>query len=108
MRLLDFIQQDHRVGRAANALRQLTAFFIAYVPWRGADELRDGVLFHELRHIEANQRLLRTEQKFREAAGDFCFADAGGTEEKEAADGARGIFQSGAAAANSAGESGDG
>src|ERR1700730_3670624 len=66
------------------------------------------MLLHELRHIEANQRLLRTEQKFREAAGDFRLADAGGAEEEEAANGARRILESGAAAANGARQGGDG
>src|SRR5258705_13814381 len=107
MSLLDFVQENNRVRRAANAVGQLTAFFVAHVAWRGADELRDGMLFHEFRHIEANQRLLRTEQEFREAAGDFRFAYAGGAEEEEAADRARGIFESGAAAANGASERGD-
>src|SRR5258708_33241465 len=100
MSLLDFVQENNRVRRAANAPGQLSAFSRAYVAWRGADELRDGMLFHELRHIEANQRLLRTEQEFREAARDFRFAYAGGAEEEEAADGTRRVFESGAAAAN--------
>jgi len=106
--LLDFVQKNNRVRRAANTLGQLTAFFVAHVTWRGADELRHGMFLHELRHIEANQRLLRTEQEFREAAGHFRFADAGGAEEEEAANGTRGIFESGAAAANGASEGGDG
>src|SRR4029077_10976998 len=108
VRLLDFVQQDDRVRSAANAFGQLTAFFVAHVPWGSADELRDGMLFHEFRHIEAHQRLLRTEQEFREAAGDFRFSDAGGAEEEETSDGKRRIFQTGAAAANGACEGGDG
>src|SRR5258708_33936811 len=66
------------------------------------------MLFHELRHVEANQRLLRTKEKFREAAGNFGLADAGGTKEEEATDRARGGFQTGAAAGNGARERGDG
>src|SRR5216683_2971672 len=66
------------------------------------------MLFHELRHVEANQRLLRTKEKFCEAAGNFGLADAGGTKEEEATDGTRGVFQTGAAAANGARERGDG
>src|SRR4029077_15063266 len=108
VRLLDFVQQDDRVRSAANAFGQLTAFFVAHVPWRSADEVRDGMLFHEFRHIEAHQRLLRTEQEFREAAGDFRFSGAGGAEEEETSDGTRRIFESGAAAANGASEGRDG
>src|SRR6202158_500870 len=108
VRLLHFIQQDDGVGRAADALVQCPAFFVAHIAWRGADELRHGVFFHELRHVEANQRLLRTKQEFRETAGDFRLANAGGAKEEEAANGTRRIFQARAAAANSARESSDG
>src|SRR6266446_5568890 len=108
MRFLDFIQQDDRVRRPADAFRQLTAFFVAHVPRRRADQLRDGVLLHELRHIEADQRLLRTKQKLRQAASNFGFADAGRPEEKEAAHRTQRRLESRAAAANSAGQRGDG
>src|SRR5205823_12095862 len=84
MRLLDFIKQDDRVRSPADALRQLATFFVAHVTWRGTNQFRDGVLFHELRHVEANQRLLRTEQKLCQASGDFRFSDTCGTEEEEA------------------------
>src|SRR5271169_1214117 len=102
MRLLDFIQQDDRIGRPADTLRQLPALFVAHIPRRRADELRNGVFLHELRHIEAYQRLLRTEQEFRKPASDFRFADARGTQEEETTDGAQWRLETGAAAANGA------
>src|SRR6266850_649275 len=108
MRLLDFVKENNRVRRAANALSQLTAFFVAHVPWRRADQLRHGMLFHELRHIEAYQRLLRTKQKFREAARDFRLANTGRPEEEEAAHRSQGRLESCAAAANGASQRGDG
>src|SRR5260370_18826923 len=108
MRLLDFIQQDDRVRRAADAFRQLPAFFVAHVPWRRADQLRDGVLLHELRHVEAYQRLLRTKQKFGQAAGNFRLADAGRPEEKEAAHRTQRGLETRAAAADGASQGSDG
>src|SRR6202171_6096152 len=108
MRLLDFIQQDDRVRSPADALRQLPAFFVAHVPWRRTDQLRDGVLLHELRHVEANQRLFRTKQKLRQPPGDFRLADAGRPQEEEAAYRAQRRLETRAAAANGASQRGDG
>src|SRR2546427_5416524 len=58
-RSLDFIQQDDRVRRPADAFRQLPAFFVAHVPGRRADQLRDGMLLHELRHVETDRKSTR-------------------------------------------------
>src|SRR5437667_9411509 len=66
------------------------------------------MLFHEFRHVEADQRLLRTEQKLRQAPGNFRFAHARGTEEEEAAYRAQWRLQTCAAAANGAGQGGNG
>src|SRR5690348_9488520 len=107
MSLLDFIQQDDGIRRPADTLGQLTAFFVAHIPRRCADEFRNGVLFHEFRHIEANQRFLRPKQEFGQAARDFGFANAGGSKEKEAAHGTHRRFEPGAAAANGARQRGD-
>src|SRR5260370_3860169 len=104
MGLLDFIEQDHRVRRPADTLRQLPAFFVAHVPRRRANQLRDGMLFHDLRHVEANQRLLRTKQKFRQRPGYFGLSDAGRPKEEEAAQRTQGRLETGAAAANGAGQ----
>ncbi len=84
MRLLDFVEQDDRVRRALHALGELAAFFVAHVSRRRADQLRDRVLLHELRHIEADQRLLAAEHELRQGARDFGLADAGRSEEQEA------------------------
>jgi len=50
------------------------------------------VLLHELRHIEAEMKgLVGAEEEVREGARHLGFADAGGAEEEEAADGTRGV-----------------
>src|SRR5439155_1815561 len=81
--LLDFVEQDDRVRVALDALGQLAALFVADVARRRSDELRNRVLLHVLRHVEANQALLATEQESGERAGDFGFADARGSQERE-------------------------
>src|SRR5260370_7488144 len=108
MRLLDFIQQDDRIRRAADALRQLAAFLVTHVAWGRANQFRDGVLLHELRHVEANERFLRTEEKFRQAPRHFGLAYAGRPEEEEAAHWTQGRLEPRAAPANGASQCRDG
>ena len=90
MGLLDFVQKDDRVRRAAHPFGELAALFITDIAWRRADQLGDGVLLHELGHVKAHQRFFRAEEEFREAACYFRLADARGPEEKEASNRARG------------------
>ena len=87
VRLLDFVEQDDGIRRALDAFGQLAAFLVAHVSRRRTDELGDGVLLHELRHIEADERLVGAEEEVGQGARHLRFADAGGAEEEEAADG---------------------
>ena len=107
MRLLDFVEQDDRIRSTLHAFGQLTALFVAHVSRRRADQLGDRVLFHELGHIEADQRLLAAEHELRQGARHFGFADAGGSEEEERADGPVRALQAGARAADGAGQGAD-
>ena len=108
MRLFDFVEQDDRVGRTLDALGELTALLVAHVARRRTDELRDRVLLHELRHIEADQRLLAAEEEAGEGARHLRLADAGRSEEEERSDGAVGALEAGTGAADRAGEGRDG
>jgi len=108
VRLLDLIKQNHRVGRTLDALGELAALLVAHVPRRRTDQLRDAVLFHVLRHIEADQRLVGAEEELRQAARHLRFAHAGRAQEQERTDGTAGILEPGTRAANGAGESRDG
>ncbi len=89
MSLFDFVQEDNRIWRPAHAFCELATFFIADIARRRADQLGNGMFFHEFRHIETHQRFVGAKQKFSEAAGNFGFADAGGTQENERANRAR-------------------
>ena len=49
--LLDLIKEHHRIGLSADLLCQLASFIIAHIAGRRTDQLGNGVLFHEFRHI---------------------------------------------------------
>ena len=61
MRLLNFVEQNHRVRRAAHAFGQLAAFFVSHVSWRRADQFRHGMLLHVFGHVEADERFFAAE-----------------------------------------------
>ena len=67
VRLLDFVEQQHRIRPAAHGLGQITAFLVANVARRRADQARDRMLLHELRHVDAHHRLFGIEQEFASA-----------------------------------------
>jgi hypothetical protein len=59
-------------------------------------------------HVEADEGAGVVKESFGEGAGEFGFADAGGSEEEEAADGAVGVVEAGAGALNGFGDNADG
>ena len=101
MRLLDFVEQDHRIRRAPHALGQLPALFVTHVSRRRADQFRYGMLFHVFGHVETNQRFFAAKQELAQPARHFGFAHAGRTQEQEAANRTARSFQAGATAPNS-------
>src|SRR5579872_2678208 len=108
MRFFDFVQQDDRIRGALHTFGELTAFFVANVSRRRANQFRHGVLLHEFRHIEADQSLLGSEHELGQGAGNFSFADAGGTKKQERSDGTVRVLQARTAAADGASQSTDG
>jgi hypothetical protein len=102
MRLLDLVEQHHRVRVALHLLGELTAFFVPDVSRRRADQLRDRMLLHVLGHVEADQRIVAAEQEVGQRPRQLGLADAGRTQEDEAADRPVGILQSRARAADGA------
>src|SRR5208337_1340236 len=63
MRLLDFVEQDYRIGPAADLLGELAAFIVAHVARRRSNQPRHGVFFHVLGHIDAHHGALVVEQE---------------------------------------------
>ena len=86
VRLLDLVEQDHRVGAPAHRLGQLPALVVADVAGRRADQARDRVLLHVLGHVDADDRLLGVEHELGQRPRQLGLADAGRAEEQEAAD----------------------
>ena len=82
----------------SNLLGELSAFFIANIAWRRADEPRHGVLFHVLAHVDANHQFLVVEEKLRQRARQLRFPDASRAEKNERTDRALGIRETSAAA----------
>ena len=86
MRLLDLVEEDHRVRAAAHGFRELTAFLVADVAGWGADQPRDRVPLLVLRHVEPHQGALVVEHELRQRACELGLAHAGRPEEDEGAD----------------------
>src|SRR5580698_9776898 len=96
MRLFDFVEEHDRVGTPANQFGELSAFFIADIARRRADETRDRMLLHVLRHVNTDHGVLVIEKKFGEGAGKFSLADASRPKKNEGTDATLGITESGA------------
>ena len=101
MRLLDLVEQQHAVRMLVDAVGQQAALVEADVARRRADQPRDRVLLHVLRHVEAQQ--LDAHQGG-ELLGDLGLADAGGAGEQVAADRLLRLAQAGARQLDGAGQ----
>ena len=86
VRLLDLVEQEHRVRPPADRLGQLARLLVADVAGRSADEPGDRVPLLELAHVEADHRVLVAEQRLGERPRQLGLADPGRAEEQEAAD----------------------
>ena len=106
--LLDFVEKDHAVGATSNRLAELAAFFVADVAGRRADQTASGKFLHILGHIDLDEGIAITEHELCKSLGEKGFADAGGAEEDERADGASGIFEVGTGTAEGLANGDDG
>ena len=100
MRLFDLVEQHDRVGPAPHRFGELTGLVVADVARRRTDQARHGVLLLVLGHVDADHRLLVVEQELGQRACQLGLADAGRTQEEEAAERPIRILQSGAGAPN--------
>ena len=100
VRLLDLVEQDHLIGPPPHRFGQRAALVVSDVAGRRADQPRDRMLLHVLRHVDADERGLVVEQVFGERLGELGLADAGRPEEHERADRPVRVLQAGARAAH--------
>ena len=83
MRLLDLIEQNHRIRPPAHRFRQLPAFVVAHIARRRANHARHGMFLHVLAHIEPHHGLLVVEQELRQRPSCLRFAHARRTQENK-------------------------
>src|SRR5690606_3381897 len=100
MGLLDFIEQDDRIGAPPHGLRELAALFVADVSRRCTNESAHRVPLLILAHIDAHHRRFVVEEEFGQGLREFGLSDARRSDEDEAADRARFFLESGASTAN--------
>ena len=86
VRLLDLVEQHHRVRLAAHRLGELAAFLVADVARRRADQAADGVPLLVLAHVDPDHVVLGVEQGGGQRLGQLRLAHAGGAEEDERPD----------------------
>ena len=75
MRLLDFVEQNHRVWLAAHRFGQRATFVITDIARRRADHAGNRVLLHVLAHVDANQRVFGIEQELGKRLRQLCLAN---------------------------------
>ena len=93
---LDLIQQNHAVGTAPDGFGELPSLLVAHVPRRSPDEPRYGVLFHVLRHIEADHGHLIIKEELGQCPGQLRLAHPRRPQEDEGPGRPVGVVQTGA------------
>ena len=83
MRLLDLVEQNHGIRPPAHRLGQLAALVVADISRRRADQPRDGMLLHVLRHVDADHGLLVIEEELRQRPRSLRLAHARWSQEDE-------------------------
>ena len=76
MRLLDFVEQHHRVRPPSHRLRQLPALVEPDISRRRANQPRHRMPLHVLAHIDAHHRLFIIEQELRQRLRRLRFPHA--------------------------------
>jgi len=76
VRLLDLVEQHDLVGPAPHRFGQHSAFLIADITGRRADQPGDRMLLHELAHVDADHRAGVIEQEFGKRLRQLGLADA--------------------------------
>ena len=108
MRLLDLVEQDHRVRLTANLVGELPGVVVSDISGRCTDESGDVVLLLELAHVEADHPSLVAEDRCGKGFREFRLADAGRPEEEERSDRPVGIGESRPRSTHSLGHRGHG
>ena len=88
------IEQNHRVGLAANLFGQHATFFVTHVSWRRSHQSAHSKFLHELTHINPNHGIVCIKQKLAQRFGQLRFSYTRWAQENEGTNGAIGLFKS--------------
>ena len=94
MRLLNFIEQDDRIGATTHRFSKITTFLITDIAGRRTDQTGHRVLLHELGHIDAYHGLFGVEQELGQRLAQLGFTHAGRPKKQERTIGLIGVGQS--------------
>ena len=83
---LDFVEEHHAVGLAADGLGELTALFMSHISGRSADEARDREALHIFAHVNSDHVARVVKEKLCQRFGELGLAHARRPEEDEARD----------------------
>jgi len=86
VRFLDFVEQDHAVRATPHAFGKLTAFVVADIAGRRADEPRHCMTLHVFGHVDADHRLFIAKYGFGQRFREFRLADARRSEKQKGSD----------------------
>ena len=78
VRLLDLVEKHDLIRPPTHRFGQRAAFLVADITRRRADQTRDRMLLHVLRHIDADERRVVVEEIACERFRELRLADAGG------------------------------
>ncbi len=85
MRLFDLVEQDHLIRTPTHGLGQHTAFVIAHIARRRADQTSHGMFLHKLGHVDAHHSAVVVEQILGHGFGQLCLTNTGRTQKQERA-----------------------
>ena len=93
MGLFHLVEEHDLVRPPPDGLRQHAAFVVTDIARRRADQTRDRMAFHELRHVETHQGGFIVEKKLGQGFRQFRLADPCRTEKQERPEGTIRIVQ---------------
>ncbi|OPZ84662.1 MAG: hypothetical protein BWY75_02657 [bacterium ADurb.Bin425] len=100
MGFLDFIEEHNRIRLATYLLGKLTAFLIANITGRRANQLRSCVVLHKFGHVDTDHVVFRTKEITGQSLSQLSFTHPGRTREDKGADRTVWILQADTGTAN--------
>ena len=85
--LFDLVEQHYAIRSPANPFAEHAAVLKSHISGRSTDQLGNGMLFHEFRHVNTNQAFLVVKEVCCQSTCQSRFSHAGGTCKKKCPDG---------------------